>query len=66
MSETRPKRRKFTYEADAELLTDHLRRARAGSEHSGYFHIFSDEGPAAGGDGSAPTPLAYLVAALGL
>lgn len=66
MREGERPRRHFTYEASAELLTPTLRRARAGRSDGPQHFIFSDESPEAGGAGSAPTPLAYLAAALAL
>jgi uncharacterized OsmC-like protein len=59
-------RRRFTYEATAEMLGPSLQRARAGRSEGVQHFIFADESPEAGGEGSAPTPLAYLTAALGL
>ena len=66
MRETDRPRRHFIYEASAELLTPTLRRARAGRSDGIQHFIVSDEAPEAGGEGSAPTPLAYLAAALAL
>ncbi len=65
MNEER-RRRQFTYEARAEFLTETFKRARAGRSDGVQHFIFADETPEAGGQGSAPTALAYLTAALGL
>ncbi|GBD13920.1 hypothetical protein HRbin24_01965 [bacterium HR24] len=66
MSHGERPRRHFTYEAQAEFLTEAFKRARAGRSDGVQHFIFSDESPEAGGQGSAPSPLAYLTAALGL
>ena len=53
----------FVITANARTLERFKKIAEAGGA-SEQFTIESDEGPSMGGDASAPTPLAYLTAAL--
>jgi uncharacterized OsmC-like protein len=50
----------LTVRAAVEVTGNHRKRARVGS-----FTIESDEGAIVGGEGTAPTPLSYLGAAIG-
>jgi hypothetical protein len=55
-----PERARITKRAVARVVRDYLKEARVGT-----FTFTSDEHPPAG-EGSAPTPLDYFVAAVGL
>jgi hypothetical protein len=56
--------REIVFEADVSMVTPFLKLATVSRSGEGHMTFASDEGPALGGLGSAPTPLMYFSAAL--
>lgn len=56
--------RELVFEADVSSLTPFLKVADVTVMGRTHFGFLSDEGPALGGLGSAPTPLTYFTAAI--
>ena len=56
--------REMVFEADVRSATPFLKLATVSRNGEGHMTFASDEGPALGGLGSAPTPLMYFTAAL--
>ena len=56
--------REIVFEADVEGVTPFLKVATVHHNGAGHMTFACDEGPSLGGQGSAPTPLMYLSAAL--
>ncbi|GIX48598.1 MAG: hypothetical protein KatS3mg131_2809 [Candidatus Tectimicrobiota bacterium] len=62
--EPQPMRREIVFTAEVQTLTPMLKVATVSRQGQDHYTFACDEGPALGGLGSAPTPLAYFTAAV--